>query len=131
MPTPPRRWLAFRVRTLFVVVALLSVPLAWVGYSLNWIWERHEALQRSPRTPQVPRRAPLGLWVFGEEGHGGIVAPDVSEVKRYEQLFPEAKIYWEVWKNNKYKGLMPAEPQDPANSSFQGDDPFSRMKPSS
>ena len=41
---PCRRWFSFRLRTLFVVVAVLSIPLAWAGYLLNWIRERRKFL---------------------------------------------------------------------------------------
>ena len=34
-PKPPRRWFAFRLRTLFVVVAVLAVPLAWAGWMMS------------------------------------------------------------------------------------------------
>ena len=32
---------------MLVLVAILSVPLAWVAYSLNWIRERHAVLENS------------------------------------------------------------------------------------
>ena len=38
--SPPRR---FGLRTLFVVVVIVSIPCAWVGYSMNWIRQRREA----------------------------------------------------------------------------------------
>jgi hypothetical protein len=32
MPTPPRRrWFRFRLRTLFIVVAVIAIPLAWIA----------------------------------------------------------------------------------------------------
>jgi hypothetical protein len=40
MPITPLRWFAFRLRTLLVVVSVLALPLAWVGYSLEWIRQR-------------------------------------------------------------------------------------------
>jgi uncharacterized protein DUF5906 len=42
-----RRWLAFRVRTLFVVVVVLALRLAWTGRSLRWIMQRHAMLDRA------------------------------------------------------------------------------------
>jgi hypothetical protein len=33
--TKPRRWFRFRLRTLLVMVTLLSVPLGWVGWELD------------------------------------------------------------------------------------------------
>ena len=42
MNAPKRRWPQFSLRTMFVVVTVLAVPLGWIGYSLNWIRQRHE-----------------------------------------------------------------------------------------
>ena len=42
MTAPKRRWPQFSLRTMFVVVTVLAVPLGWIGYSLNWIRQRHE-----------------------------------------------------------------------------------------
>lgn len=39
-PKPKRRWFQFRLKTLFIVVAVLCVPLAWVGVRMNQ--KRHE-----------------------------------------------------------------------------------------
>ena len=33
--TKPRRWFRFRLRTLLVMITLLSVPLGWVGWELD------------------------------------------------------------------------------------------------
>jgi hypothetical protein len=33
--TKPRRWFRFRLRTLLVMVTLLSIPLGWVGWELD------------------------------------------------------------------------------------------------
>jgi len=38
MKTRPR----VSLRTLFVLVAIASVPMGWVAYQLNWIRQRHE-----------------------------------------------------------------------------------------
>ena len=46
-PTTPRR-IRFSLRSLFVLVVIVSIPCAWVAYSLNWIRQRHGGL-RSPR----------------------------------------------------------------------------------
>ena len=46
MNAPKRRWYQFSLRTMFVLVFVVSVPLAWVGYSLNWIKERCAILDR-------------------------------------------------------------------------------------
>jgi hypothetical protein len=66
---PIRLRSAFRLRTLFVVVAVLSILLAWVGYSLNWIRQRHEAMDVYCVFPVWrPVVAPGGLGLLGETG---------------------------------------------------------------
>jgi hypothetical protein len=47
--TVSRRRRSFSLRTLFVAVTVLAVPLGWVGYQLNWIRQRHELLERQER----------------------------------------------------------------------------------
>src|SRR5689334_2470292 len=114
MPISPRRWFAFRLRTLLVVVAVAAIPMGWVGYSLNWIRERHEAIKAlkgcgriataGPVDEDSPdgifpdahqrRSAPAGLWLFGEQGLREIVDFDATpeSIEKYRRLFPEATI---------------------------------------
>ena len=33
----------FSLRTLFVLVTIIALPLGWVDYQLKWIRQRHEA----------------------------------------------------------------------------------------
>ena len=86
MPTPPRCLFAFRLRTLLVLVLVLSIPLAWVGYSLAWIRERHRVLERyridspaivfpGPPKTKIDRPAPSDLALFGEEGVESVYSP--------------------------------------------------------
>ena len=91
---PKLRWFQFQLRTLLIGMTLLSLPCAWVGYSLNWIRQRHEALASrrvwdfsgSARTT-----APGGLWLFDEPGVIGIFCvPEQTEFA--QRLFPEAAI---------------------------------------
>jgi hypothetical protein len=35
LENPRRRWFRFRLRTLLIMVTLLSVPLGWVGWELD------------------------------------------------------------------------------------------------
>jgi hypothetical protein len=88
MEEKPRR-LRFSLRTLFVVV---TVGCVWIGYSLNWIRQRHEFLdhevalrhklpfQDHPNgnryTPNIrtcaygsETVAPSMLWAFGGQGY--------------------------------------------------------------
>ena len=96
--TPPRRF-RFGLRTLFVVVVIVSIPCAWVGYSLNWIRERH-ALLNEPliwrtgvigRPVPPPPPAPAWLWVFGERGIADLEVGE-HQAERADRLFPEARI---------------------------------------
>jgi hypothetical protein len=56
MTAPRRRWFAFSLRALFVVVTVFG---CWLGYQLNWIRERHEALSTGTA------REAGGLWATG------------------------------------------------------------------
>ncbi len=94
MPCLPK----YKLRTLFVLIALCSVPIAWGAYQLNWIRQRHEFLSRpdwhamQPSVP--PHPAPVVPWslrLFGETPQDvlavhGRVAEEASE------LFPEAMV---------------------------------------
>src|SRR5438552_1939151 len=70
-----RRRLQFSLRTLFVVVTLLCVWLAW---EVNWIRQRHALLAShkvflfdelvGPTPKDTPPPAPGMLWLFGETG---------------------------------------------------------------
>lgn len=105
MPTnPARRWFAFRLRTLLVVVVLVCAGLAWVGSSLQWIRARHRFLDEFSQQhlgfmwrsdPLWPATAPARLRLFGETGvHGLDFNPDVDPGlrDRAQALFPEAEI---------------------------------------
>ena len=96
-PPEPRRWSRFSLRTMLVVVVVISIPLAWVGYSLNWIRQRHEVLnyrgvwQMGNREPA----APMCLWVLGENGVGCLTLPKNSPLSEEEvkRLFPETIVF--------------------------------------
>jgi hypothetical protein len=83
---------------MFVVVFVISIPLAWVGYSLHWIRERRQFLSENHTGLQYPRdfleeekSAPAGLWLFGEVGWHGIVVKS-EDCARAKSLFPEAEV---------------------------------------
>ena len=96
--TTRRRWLAFRLRTLLVLMVPLCGALAWVGFSLNWIRQRHDVL--AAQIPlmgtglQLPNDcgAPGGLWLFGETGHKWVDCWVADDLDRLKQLFPEAEV---------------------------------------
>jgi hypothetical protein len=97
--TPPRRWLAFRLRTLFAVAIPVCAALAWSAHSLNWIKQRRAILERdniwevSDQGTSLPS-APGGLWIFGERGiqelwmHGY----DHETIQVARTAFPEADV---------------------------------------
>ena len=110
-PVPKRRWFRFRLRTLFVVVTVLS---CWLGYQISWIRQRHVFLASEHGTANslgVPagnggkQIAPWPLWAFGESGAMGVFivakSPSVDALTKYDQdrisearrLFPEASIF--------------------------------------
>src|SRR5581483_7350633 len=88
--------LHFRLRTLLIAVAVLAVPMAWVGYSLRWIAERRAALRdKDVRVVDHPEadsiRAPAGLWLLGEAGYLHLRHGPQRQYPVHE-LFPEARI---------------------------------------
>src|SRR5689334_17777769 len=91
------RYFRFRLRTLMIAVLVLSVPLAWVAYSLNWIRERHrligEEAVRFLRERGEPIDGPAGLWIFGEPGAFEFLVEAEQARQRYQRLFPEATVY--------------------------------------
>lgn len=99
-PSPHRRWYQFNLRTMFVLTLLVSIPLAWVGYSLNWIMQRKAVFRSeqfglviySPGNPPVS--PPALLWMFGEDGKA-IVSCDndtPENLRDLQRLFPEAEV---------------------------------------
>jgi hypothetical protein len=50
MTAPPqRRSFSFSLRTSFVLLTILGAVLAWAGYQLKWIRDRHAALVELPK----------------------------------------------------------------------------------
>src|SRR4051794_16177495 len=88
----------FSLRTLFVGVTLIC---CWLGYQLNWIRQRHAALE-DPAVIEVETlpfpSAPLSLRPFGEVGHCALVprARTEREAAKLRRLFPEADILLNV-----------------------------------
>lgn len=88
-----RRWFRFSLRTLLALVVVTSIPLAWVGYSLNWIRERGRIERDIIAAEFGFPTAPGGLWLFGETGFGTIVCIGTPEdIENAKQLFPEAEV---------------------------------------
>jgi len=52
--TPKRTWFQFRLRSLFVLVALAAVPCAWLAWKMHYKWRERAA---------VAELRGLGVWV--------------------------------------------------------------------
>jgi hypothetical protein len=100
---PKRHWYQFSLSTMFVAVTILSIPLAWVGYSLNWIRQRNHAIESGIVDPSHAILVPCGmeridapgrLGLFGETGYALIVLAEPRSprsIKIAKRLFPEAE----------------------------------------
>ncbi len=85
--------LRFRLRTLLIVVGVVAVPCAWVGWQLDWIRQRRTARQAAAIRGVYRDKidAPSMLWIFGERGERILLcAPENAH--RLKELFPEADI---------------------------------------
>jgi hypothetical protein len=108
MTTPPRRWFQFGLRTTFVVVTLVAMPLGWVAYNLNWMRRRDSALERLyelcptityEEGEDIPPyvEAPWPLQFFGD--HSVTIrdwplplAEGDPELQRLRAVFPELRL---------------------------------------
>ena len=92
--------LRFRLRTMLIGVAVLAVPMAWVGYQLNWIRQRQAMLESGRVYPtgkhgmasEVP--APGWLGLFGETGWRFLSSVEATpeEFAEATRLFPESEV---------------------------------------
>jgi hypothetical protein len=87
----------FKLRTLFVLITLLSIPLGWSGYQLNWIRQRHTFLVSKVRGTYDPgglkaKKFPWTLRLFGEHPQSVLVVPE-EEMATARALFPEANVF--------------------------------------
>lgn len=91
-----RHWFQFRLRMLLIAVAALAVPMAWGGYSLDWIRQRRAVCEDgrvAVTTCDFAPRAPGGLWLFGERGASDVLyKPDFPNAEQLQRLYPEAKL---------------------------------------
>jgi hypothetical protein len=81
------------LRTLFVLIALISIPMGWMAYQLNWIRQRHAFLNKPPMPAYstLPKSAPWPLELFGELGISQITVA-ASAMDDAHSLFPEADV---------------------------------------
>jgi len=97
-PKPRRRWFRFSLRTMLVLVAVAAIPLAWMGYHLIWIMQRHQYLEDARIVAKSKagdsKRLPIGLWLMGEHGIHSLVLLEISEDERSRiaALFPESSV---------------------------------------
>lgn len=106
--SPRHRWFQYSLRTLFVMVTLAAV---FVAYHVNWIQQRHEFLRSNPIPEPLWGRgeglAPGLLGMFGESEYhtvwvavalsserpvGVLSESDEREIRRAQRLFPEAEV---------------------------------------
>jgi hypothetical protein len=113
MVTTPtrRRWFQFSLATMFVVVTVFAV---FVAYHVNWIHQRHELLASErddfglwpPQMVEMKEaRPPSLLWIFGEPGYNvvevivndspedAITESELDTLRHAQRLFPESEIY--------------------------------------
>ena len=94
---PKRCWFRFSLRMMFVLVAVASVPMCWVGYQLNWIRQRHRFLREHRQFDYNEMRMwgddrfPWSLRLFGEREKWVVFAP-ANETDEAAKLFPEARV---------------------------------------
>lgn len=114
-PLKPRRRFRFSLRTVFILVTLLGMALAWLVVQVKWMSDRRYALRYSehagdvlpatavagPRLGPTPP-APWSIRILGEKGRRAICvvrdskdmtdAQFEAKVERIQRLFPEAEI---------------------------------------
>jgi hypothetical protein len=106
----------FSLRTLFVLIALIAIPLGWSIRQLDWIRRRHEFLNRDDLPIWYEGfwgselDCPWYLRLFGEHARTPITVKK-DHVEEAIRLFPEALVY-EDDNNNLIKRADPGNPPD-------------------
>ena len=89
MPTPPRRWFQFGLRTMFVVVTLFAV---WLGWELKFIRDRRGFLTAMDELREAEFQNAKGFFLSG-----GIATPAI----------PDATIpFWRRWLGDEPQSLL-------------------------
>lgn len=93
-----QRWRKLAGIVLLGFLAADCLALVWAGWAWSWIAQRRELLQscrvavrRITFLELDTTTAPMGLWLFGEDGAKKVYCsePDAREARR---LFPEADV---------------------------------------
>ena len=96
-----RRWFAFRLWTLLIVVAVLSIPLAWVAHNASLVRERRTMLKYLATvdpfvlfTTRSPARLGWIRMMLGDTELMRIELPTHKEGERgqIQRLFPETEV---------------------------------------
>jgi hypothetical protein len=103
-PKRKRRWFQFSLRTLMIVVTLLAVPCAYVGWQTKIVRERKAVLANCSRSiilysfadeaDQSSLISPVKRWL-GDVAVQYIVvsaAFDLADLKVIREAYPEAEI---------------------------------------
>jgi hypothetical protein len=104
MPTEPskadppkrrRRWFQFSLRTLLIAVAMLALPLGYVGWKAKIVREREAFLENryylpGELPPFEPVQAPWMLGLLGGKPIYHVTVWGKADAERAASLFPEA-----------------------------------------
>jgi hypothetical protein len=78
------------------MVAIISLPIAWITYQLNWIRERHQFFWRYQYNGLPMRegsgKTPWPLRLFGETPQRYLLV-EPEQMEKAKELFPEASVY--------------------------------------
>jgi hypothetical protein len=91
----------YSLRTL---LALVTVLLVWLGYYVNWMHQRRQALEMPHNTwrrwPPESVDLPLGLLLVGDRPIEGLDLPagaSDEQLALMQKLFPEADVRRSLW----------------------------------
>jgi hypothetical protein len=106
-PIPERRWFRWSLKTLFVLILLLAIPLGWTTAQFKWIRDRRKALHGLEQSRRAfildwessfvhdpDDKLPWSLRLFGEDSVRQIFIRHgrESELEPLRILFPEADV---------------------------------------
>jgi hypothetical protein len=90
----------FSLRTFFVLIALMGIPIGWLASQLNWLRQRNKfVLDHSHGTmllaAELRRNTPWSLRLLGEpnQAHSVGYLVEESQIRNGQRLFPEAVFY--------------------------------------